>query len=103
MKNAFLLRAAACGAVALTLLASATASLAQAAAAAPAASRPGAYSGLGAGSVTPEVLARFRPTPLPEAISQRVQSLLDLRAPGAGMLSPMTLVVAATGKASLTD
>lgn len=88
MKNPFLLRAAACGVVAITLLASATPSLAQASAAAPAASGPGAYSGLGAGSVTPEVLARFRPTALPEAISQRVQSLLDLRAPGAGMLSP---------------
>ncbi len=59
---------------------------AQAQVPAPAASA--SYSGLGAGSITPETLARFRPKPLPEAISRKIQSLLDLRAPGLGVPSP---------------
>jgi dipeptidyl aminopeptidase/acylaminoacyl peptidase len=84
--NTTLSSAAIRGVVALSLLAAGTAALAQTAAAS--APRPGGYSGLGAGSVPPEVLARFRPAALPESISQRVQSLLDLRAPGAGVLSP---------------
>jgi dipeptidyl aminopeptidase/acylaminoacyl peptidase len=46
------------------------------------------YSGHGAESVPPEVLARFRAAPLPSAVTRRVQSLLDVRAPGAGVLSP---------------
>jgi len=49
---------------------------------------PSGYSGHGAESVPPEVLARFRAAPLPSAVSRRVQSLLDVRAPGAGVLSP---------------
>jgi dipeptidyl aminopeptidase/acylaminoacyl peptidase len=83
-------RAAARGVVAFTLLAAGAAAFAQASAPAtpPAPAKPGSYSGLGAGSVPAEVLARFRPAALPEAISQRIQSLLDLRAPGAGVLSP---------------
>lgn len=47
-----------------------------------------AYRGLGAASVAPEVLARFRPPPLPADISRRIQRLLDLRPPGLGVPSP---------------
>jgi dipeptidyl aminopeptidase/acylaminoacyl peptidase len=49
---------------------------------------PPAYKGLGAGSVSAETLARFRPPPLPEDVSRRIQGLLDLRSPGMGQLSP---------------
>ena len=61
---------------------------AQAQTTAPAAAASAPYSGLGAGSITAETLARFRPKPLPEAISRRIQALLDLRAPGLGVPSP---------------
>ncbi|MEW6705587.1 MAG: prolyl oligopeptidase family serine peptidase [Pseudomonadota bacterium] len=53
-----------------------------------AAAQAPAYKGLGAASVAPEVLARFRPPPLPDDVSRRIQALLDLRPPGTGMLSP---------------
>jgi len=46
------------------------------------------YSGLGADSVPKEMLEQFRPAPLDPAVSRKVQSLVDVRAPGAGMLSP---------------
>ena len=42
------------------------------------------YSGHGADSVPPEVLARFAPTPLPADVSRRIQSMLDVRAPVGG-------------------
>ncbi|HEY1394252.1 MAG TPA: hypothetical protein VFV25_12840, partial [Methylibium sp.] len=85
--NFFALRAAISGAV---LLAWSAAALAQApSSAVPAASEPAtAYSGHGAASVAPEVIEKFRPKPLPEDISRRIQSLLDLRAPGGGRLTP---------------
>ena len=53
-----------------------------------AAAAPTAYSGHGLGSVSPEILARYAPTPLPHEVTRRVQALLDVRAPSAGMLSP---------------
>jgi len=46
------------------------------------------YSGHGADSVPDEVLARFRAAPLPSTVTRRVQALLDVRAPSAGVLSP---------------
>ncbi|GAB3249554.1 S9 family peptidase [Chitinimonas naiadis] len=46
------------------------------------------YKGLGADSVTPEVLEKFRAKPLDSNLSRKVQSILDLRAPGGGLLSP---------------
>jgi dipeptidyl aminopeptidase/acylaminoacyl peptidase len=52
-----------------------------------AASAP-AYQGLGADSVPAEVLARFRPPPLPAELSRQVQALLDVRSPGLGRPSP---------------
>jgi dipeptidyl aminopeptidase/acylaminoacyl peptidase len=62
--------------------------LAGAAAAAAQASAPArGYSGHGAGSVAPELLARFAPRPLDAALSRTIQAMLDVRAPGAGVLS----------------
>lgn len=49
---------------------------------------PLGYTGLGKESVPPEVLARFAPQPLPPEQSRRIQAMLDVRAPGAGALTP---------------
>jgi dipeptidyl aminopeptidase/acylaminoacyl peptidase len=49
---------------------------------------PKAYSGHGAASVTPELLARFAPKPLPSEVSRRIEAMLDLRAPGGAVLAP---------------
>jgi dipeptidyl aminopeptidase/acylaminoacyl peptidase len=46
------------------------------------------YSGLGAESLSPELLAKYAPTPLPAEVSRRIQSMLDIRAASAGVLSP---------------
>lgn len=46
------------------------------------------YTGLGAESVPPDALAKFRASPLPADVTRRVQAMLDVRAPGAGILSP---------------
>lgn len=46
------------------------------------------YAGFGLGSVSPEVLAKYPPQPLSPKIARKVQSILDLRAPGVGRLSP---------------
>ncbi|MDP2342817.1 MAG: prolyl oligopeptidase family serine peptidase [Deltaproteobacteria bacterium] len=48
----------------------------------------GPYSGLGAESVPPEVMAKFRAAPLPSTVTRRVQAILDVRSPTAGILSP---------------
>jgi dipeptidyl aminopeptidase/acylaminoacyl peptidase len=47
-----------------------------------------AYAGLGVESVSPELLAKHAARPLPPEQSRRIQAMLDVRAPGAGMLSP---------------
>ena len=47
-----------------------------------------AYSGLGAGSIPPEKVAKYAPPPLDSAVSRRIQTLLDVRAPGLGRLAP---------------
>lgn len=52
---------------------------------------PATYKGLGVASVPPEVLAKYAAPALPSEASRRVQALLDVRAPGGG-------VVAAGGK-----
>lgn len=52
------------------------------------AAEPPTYSGHGARSVTPEILAKYAPKPLDPAITRRIQSLLDVRAPGIGLVSP---------------
>jgi dipeptidyl aminopeptidase/acylaminoacyl peptidase len=46
------------------------------------------YTGLGAESVPPEVLQKFRAPPVDPNVSRRVQAMLDVRAPSAGILSP---------------
>src|SRR5687767_7233419 len=46
------------------------------------------YSGHGVESVAPEVLVRHAPPRLSDVVSRRIQSMLDVRAPGAGALSP---------------
>jgi dipeptidyl aminopeptidase/acylaminoacyl peptidase len=56
--------------------------------AAPAAPAAANYSGHGVSSVPPEVLAKFAPTPVPPELSRRIQTMLDLRSPGGGQLSP---------------
>jgi dipeptidyl aminopeptidase/acylaminoacyl peptidase len=52
--------------------------------AAPAAT-PATYSGHGANTVAPELLARHAPRPLPPDLSRAVQAMLDVRAPGLGI------------------
>jgi len=46
------------------------------------------YQGHGAGSVPPEVVRKYAPPPLDYEVSRRIQMVLDLRAPGLGVLSP---------------
>ena len=73
------------GAVAVLLLASlfvATAVVASSAPSRPAADRSDTP------QVTPEVLARYAPPPLPDDLRRRIQSMFDVRSPGAGHLSP---------------
>lgn len=45
------------------------------------------YSGLGAESVSPEVVAQFAPKPLDPKVSGRIQSMLDVRGAGGGILT----------------
>lgn len=47
-----------------------------------------AYKGHGAGSVPPEVLQKYAPRPLPADLARRIQSMMDVRAPGMGLVSP---------------
>jgi dipeptidyl aminopeptidase/acylaminoacyl peptidase len=73
---------------------SATTVLAQSAPPAPAAATPAAkkpapaYRGHGAGSVAPEVVAKFAAPPLPAELSRSIQMMFDVRAPAAGQVSP---------------
>ncbi len=46
------------------------------------------YSGHGSESISPELLARFAPAPLPAEVSRRIQAMLDVRAPVASRVSP---------------
>ena len=46
------------------------------------------YSGLGASSVSKEVLERFAPKPVPEEIARHIQAMFDVRSPGLGLPSP---------------
>jgi dipeptidyl aminopeptidase/acylaminoacyl peptidase len=45
------------------------------------------YSGHGADSVSPDVIAKFAAPPLPSDLTRKIQSMLDIRAPGGGMVS----------------
>jgi len=46
------------------------------------------YQGHGVATVSAELLEKFRPRPLDAAVSRRLRSLLDVRTPGTGQLSP---------------
>lgn len=46
------------------------------------------YQGLGAESVTPELVAKYAPPPLDPRFTRRIQSLLDVRATGLGIVAP---------------
>ena len=47
--------------------------------------KPQGYAGHGLASVPPETLARFAPKPFDPALTRRIQSLMDVRAPGMGV------------------
>ena len=46
------------------------------------------YAGHGVASLSPEVLAKYAPPRLPPDVSRRIQSMLDVRAPSGGILTP---------------
>lgn len=46
------------------------------------------YSGVGPGSVPAETVAKFSPPSLSPEVSRRIQTMLDVRSPGLGILSP---------------
>ncbi len=46
------------------------------------------YKGLGVESLSAEVLAKYAPKPLPPETSRLIQAMLDVRAPGSGVVSP---------------
>ena len=46
------------------------------------------YSGHGAGSVTPELVAKYAAPPLEPPVTRDIQSMLDVRAPGLGLVAP---------------
>ncbi len=48
----------------------------------------GAYSGHGADSIPPEVLAKYPPRALPPDVSRHVSAMLDVAGPGIGSVSP---------------
>ncbi len=48
---------------------------------------PAGYKGLGAESLPPEVVAQYASPPLPAELSRRIQAMLDVRAPAAGIPS----------------
>jgi dipeptidyl aminopeptidase/acylaminoacyl peptidase len=56
--------------------------------AAPSEATPRTYSGHGADSIAPELLAKYHPRPLSPDVASHVEALMDVRAPGIGELSP---------------
>jgi dipeptidyl aminopeptidase/acylaminoacyl peptidase len=46
------------------------------------------YSGHGTASVSPEVVRKYAPPPLDPEVSRRIQTMLDLRSPGIGQVTP---------------
>jgi dipeptidyl aminopeptidase/acylaminoacyl peptidase len=47
----------------------------------------GGYTGLGTESVPPEVIAKFAPGPLDPAVSRKIQTMMDVRGAGGGLLT----------------
>ena len=58
------------------------------ASAAPVTAAPGPYTGLGAESIAPALLEKFRPPAVAPELGRRIESLIDVRAPGLGWLGP---------------
>jgi dipeptidyl aminopeptidase/acylaminoacyl peptidase len=52
------------------------------------AQQPSTYSGHGASSLSKEVLEKFAPKPIPDDLSRNIQAMLDVRAPGSGVVAP---------------
>ncbi|HEX2690819.1 MAG TPA: prolyl oligopeptidase family serine peptidase [Kofleriaceae bacterium] len=76
--------------ITLSLWIAATAALADTPKQAPpprADSRPGAYSGLGAESVSPQEIAKYAPTALEDRVSRKIQAMLDVRGAGGGLIT----------------
>jgi dipeptidyl aminopeptidase/acylaminoacyl peptidase len=46
------------------------------------------YSGHGADSLSPEIIRKYAPPPLDSSVSRRIQTMLDVRAPGLGQVTP---------------
>ena len=46
------------------------------------------YKGLGAESVPPALVAKYAAPPLAPAVSRRIQTMLDVRTPGLGIVAP---------------
>jgi dipeptidyl aminopeptidase/acylaminoacyl peptidase len=46
------------------------------------------YSGHGAQSVSPETIRKYAPPPLDPLVSRRIQTMLDVRSPGLGIVAP---------------
>jgi dipeptidyl aminopeptidase/acylaminoacyl peptidase len=46
------------------------------------------YAGHGAETIRPDLLEKYRPAPLAPEVSRRIESLIDVRAPSVGRLSP---------------
>jgi dipeptidyl aminopeptidase/acylaminoacyl peptidase len=55
---------------------------------APSGSAASTYSGHGAEAIAPELLEKYRPRPLPPDVARRIESLMDVRSPGIGRMSP---------------
>src|SRR5687768_4741214 len=53
----------------------------------PAPKPPQGYTGLGAESVSKEEIAKFTAPPLDPAVSRRIQSMLDVRGSGSGVIT----------------
>ena len=46
------------------------------------------YTGLGKDSLDPAILKRYAPTPLPPTVTRPIETMLDVRSPGLGMVTP---------------
>jgi dipeptidyl aminopeptidase/acylaminoacyl peptidase len=47
-----------------------------------------AYAGHGADTIPPAIMDKYAPSPLPAEVSRRIESLMDVRAPGIGQIAP---------------
>jgi protease II len=54
----------------------------------PSAAASAAYAGHGLGSLSAEVLEKYRPKPLPSDVSRHIQAMLDVSGPGIGAVTP---------------